>query len=316
MTDLVYDVVIIGAGPAGLTSAIYAARHGLKVSIIEKLIPGGQAALTSCIENYPGFTAPISGQELTEGMKKQVEHLGVEFIADEVISVSPEGDSKVYSLNVKGRGIPYLTNSIIVATGAVSRKLGIPGEERLTGRGVSYCATCDGPFFKNKYIAVIGGGNVAVEEAIYLTRFAESVTIIHRRDRLRAQDFLVRRAQENRKIKFVYNAIATLIHGEENVEKITVKDLKEDKEKDIMCDGVFIFIGLSPSSEFIKGLIDTDENGYIITDEDMHTSQEGIFAAGDVRKKTLRQIITACGDGAVAATSAFKYISHLKGNAY
>lgn len=304
-----YDLVIVGAGPAGLTSAIYGIRLGLKTAVIEKLIPGGQAVLTSTIENYPGFDEPVPGPELMEKMKRQAENLGAEFIDDEIISLSP-------GFRLSGKEKDYETSSIIVATGAANSKLGIPGEDEFIGRGVSYCATCDGPFFKNKEIAVIGGGNRAVEEAIYLTSFAKAVTIIHRRERLRAQEILVRRAEENRKIKFLLGRVATEIRGEKRVEKIKVKYLKDGKEEYLPCQGVFVFIGLSPNSDFIKNLASVDEHGYIITDEDMATSVEGIFAAGDVRKKNLRQIVTACGDGAVAAASSFKYISYLKGTAY
>ncbi len=309
MIDLKYDLVIVGAGPAGLTSAIYGVRAGLKTAVIEKLIPGGQAALTSTIENYPGFDEPVSGPELMERMKKQAENLGVEFISDEIISVSP-------GFRLRGKEKDYEASSVIAATGAASTKLGIPGEDEFIGRGVSYCATCDGPLFKNKEIAVIGGGDRAVEESIYLTGFAKAVTLIHRRDRLRAQDLLIRRAQENSKIKLLLGAVAVEINGRKTVEKIKVKHLKDGKEEYLPCQAVFIFIGLSPNSDFIKNLVSVDEHGYIVTDEDMAASVEGIFAAGDVRKKNLRQIVTACGDGATAAVSSFKYISYLKGTAY
>lgn len=311
MMDTANSLLIIGAGPAGLTAAIYASRAGLKTVIIEKLIPGGQAATTSVIENYPGFSEPVSGPELMERMRKQAENLGVEFITDEIMSC---GQGEAISLNGKEKS--YQASSVIIATGAANKKLGVPGEKEFTGRGVSYCATCDGPLFKNKDIAVIGGGNRAVEEAIYLTGFTKSVTIIHRRDRLRAQEVLVKRAKENPKIKFLLSSIITGITGRDGVEKIKVKDLKKEEEKYIPCEGVFIFAGISPNSEFIKDLISVDESGYIITDEEMAASAEGIFAAGDVRRKNLRQIVTACGDGAIAAMSAFKYISQKQGTAY
>jgi len=303
-----FNLIIIGAGPAGMASAIYAKRAGLKAAVIEKLIPGGQVALTSLVENYPGFES-ISGPELMEKMKKQAENLGVEFIDDEITSVSP-------GFKLTGLEKGYEASSIIIATGAAYKKLGVPGEEGLTGRGVSYCATCDAPLFKDKEIAVVGGGDMAVDEAIYLTQFAKVVTIVHRRERLRAQEFLGKRAKENPKIKFLFNSIVTEINGKDAVEKIKVKDLKKETEKYYPCDGVFIFVGLMPNSGFVKDLVSMDKNGYITTNEDMATSIDGIFAAGDVRKKGLRQIVTACGDGAIAAMASFKYISELKGTAY
>lgn len=316
-----FDLIIIGAGPAGLTAAIYARRAGLETAIIEKLIPGGQAALTALVENYPGFES-VSGPELMEKMKKQAENLKVKFISDEIISIrtlSSEGEGKgegVTGFKLTGSEAVYEALSIIIASGAAYKKLGVPGEEELTGRGVSYCATCDGPLFKNKEIVVVGGGDMAVDEAIYLTQFAKSVTIIHRRDRLRAQEFLANRAKENSKIKFLLNSILTEISGKETIEKIKVKDLKKETEKYYPCEGVFIFAGLLPNTGFIKDLVLRDKNGYIVTDENMSASAHGIFAAGDVRKKGLRQIVTACGDGAIAAMSSYKYTSLLKGTAY
>jgi thioredoxin reductase (NADPH) len=304
-----FDLIIIGAGPAGLTAGIYAGRAGLKTALIEKLIPGGQAVLTASIENYPGFSEPVSGPELMEKMRKQAEKLGVEFIADEVMSVSP-------GFKIKCREKNYEADCVIAATGAVNRKLGVPGEEEFTGRGVSYCATCDGPLFKNKEIAVVGGGDMAVEEGIYLTQFAAGVTVIHRRERLRTAGVLAERARKNKKIKLCMDTIVVKINGKEGIESVTVKDLKAGKEREISLRGIFIFIGLAPNSGFIKDLIAVDEHGYITTGEDMAASVKGIFAAGDVRKKNLRQIVTACGDGAIAAMSAFKYISRLRGTAY
>ena len=304
-------MIVLGAGPAGMTSAIYAQRSGLKVLVIEKLIPGGQVALTALVENYPGFES-ISGLELMEKMKKQAENLGVEFISDEIVSLKKMG--ALFKLT--GNEGVYEASSVIIATGAAYKKLGVPGEEELTGRGVSYCATCDGPLFKNKEIVVVGGGDMAVDEAIYLTQFGKVVTIVHRRERLRAQEFLGKRAKENPKIKILFNSILTEISGKDGVEKVKIKDLKKETEKYYPCEGVFIFVGLVPNTGFIKDLVSVDKNGYILTNEDMAASVDGIFAAGDVRKKNLRQIVTACGDGAIAAMSSYKYINHLKGTAY
>ncbi|MBL7170870.1 MAG: thioredoxin-disulfide reductase [Candidatus Omnitrophica bacterium] len=306
-----FDLIVLGAGPAGMTSAIYAQRSGLKVLVIEKLIPGGQVALTALVENYPGFES-ISGLELMEKMKKQAENLGVEFISDEIVSLKKMG--ALFKLT--GNEGVYEASSVIIATGAAYKKLGVPGEEELTGRGVSYCATCDGPLFKNKEIVVVGGGDMAVDEAIYLTQFGKVVTIVHRRERLRAQEFLGKRAKENPKIKILFNSILTEISGKDGVEKVKIKDLKKETEKYYPCEGVFIFVGLVPNTGFIKDLVSVDKNGYILTNEDMAASVDGIFAAGDVRKKNLRQIVTACGDGAIAAMSSYKYINHLKGTAY
>ncbi len=306
-----HDLIIIGAGPAGMTGAIYAKRSGLNVLVIERLIPGGQVVLTALVENYPGFGS-ISGPELMEKMKKQVENLGVEFISDEIVSLKKMGTN----FSIHGKAKIYEAASVIIAAGAAYKKLGVPGEKEWTGRGVSYCATCDAPFFKNKDIVVVGGGDMAVDEAIYLTQFAKVVTIVHRRERLRAQEFLCKRAKENPKINFFFNTIVTEISGKDGVEKVKVKDLKKETEKYYPCEGVFIFVGLVPNTGFIKDLVSVDKNGYILTNENMAASVDGIFAAGDVRKKNLRQIVTACGDGAIAAMSSYKYISHLKGTAY
>lgn len=303
-----HDVAIIGAGPAGLSAAIYAGRAGLKVSLLEKLVPGGQAATTSFIENYPGFSEPISGPELMERMKAQAEKLEVEFIDDEITNILSEVASLPWGLKLNGLEGDYEAKAVIIATGATSKKLGIPGEEKFIGRGVSYCATCDGPLFKGKEIVVVGGGDRAIEEGLYLSLFAKSVTVVHRRDKLRAQEVLARRARANEKMNFLLDTVVTEIDGNRSVEEIKVKNLKEGREKDFSCQGVFIFVGLLPNTGFIKNLILLDEGGYIITNEEMATSREGIFAAGDVRKKTLRQIVTACGDGAIAAMSAFRYI--------
>ena len=300
------DLAIIGAGPAGLSAAIYAGRAGLKVSLLEKLVPGGQAATTSFIENYPGFSEAISGPELMERMKEQVEKLGLTSLSDEITSITS-------GFKLNGREGVYEAKAVIIATGATSKKLGIPGEEKFIGRGVSYCATCDGPLFKGKEIVVVGGGDRAIEEGLYLSNFARSVTVVHRRDKLRAQEVLARRARANEKMKFLLDTVVIEIDGNKSVEEIKVKSLKEGREKDFSCQGVFIFVGLSPNTGFIKNLISLDEGGYIITNEEMASSREGIFAAGDVRKKTLRQIVTACGDGAISAMSAFRYISEAKG---
>lgn len=298
-----YDLIIIGAGPAGLTAALYAGRSRLNTLLIEKMTVGGRILMSESIENYPGFPGGILTQELITRMESQVNELNIKIQSDEVLELD--------SLNKKiktSSGI-YESSAIIIASGAKPRKLNIPGEKELTGRGVSYCATCDGPLFRDKKVVIVGGGNAVAEEAIYLVRFANSVTVIHRRADLRASAILQERMQENKKINFILNSIVTQIKGTKKTEAITIKDLLSQKEADFNCDGVFIYIGYEPETEFLKGKLNIDESGFIITDENMNTSAQGIFACGDCRKKSLYQVINACGDAAVAADSAYKFIA-------
>ena len=311
-----YDVIIIGGGPAGLTAALYTSRAGLKTFLIESYCIPSQAITADCIENYPGFPEGIGGFELVEGFKKQAKRFGVEFSAGEVNKISEYKREHHREWSVVYEDKSYTAASLIIATGAVYKKLDVPGEERLRGKGVSYCATCDGALYKDKDIVVIGGGNSAVEEALFLTRFGKSVTLVHRRDRLRAVKVLQERAFANKKIRFVWNSVVTEISGENKVRAIKVENIKTGKEESIPCDGVFIFVGNVPNTEFIKPLVRLDENGYIITDENMRTSSDGIFACGDCRKKILRQIVTACGDGAIAGFSSQQYVEETKGEAY
>jgi thioredoxin reductase (NADPH) len=307
-----YDIAIIGGGPAGLTAAIYNARAGLKTAIFEKLAIGGQIFLTSDIENYPGFEK-ISGPDLINNIEKQAKNFGAEFIFDEIVKINQIDKSfKLLSASEK----VYSARAIIIATGAKYRDLNIPGENKFKGKGISNCATCDGAFYKNMDVAVIGGGDTAVGEAIFLTRFANKVYLIHRRDKLRATYIIQKSAFENPKIEFVLNSVAEEILGDKNVEGIKIKNLKTGENKILNVKGVFVFIGLNPNTDFLKGFIELDENGYIITDSSMKTSKEGIFACGDCIKKDLRQAITACGDGAVAAFSAQHYVEKLKGIEY
>ena len=301
-----YDAVIIGAGPAGLTAGLYLARACVKVILLEKFQPGGQALLTDKIENYPGFPEPVAGPELMERMKKQAETFGLKIMDQEVTEVTRAGPAYL----IKSTQSEYLSKAVLIATGAISRKLGVQGEERLTGRGVSYCATCDGPFFRGKEILVVGGGDRAIEEALFLTRFADKVNIIHRRGRLRAAKILQERAEKSPKINFILESVVTEILGEEKVEKVAAKNVKTGENFKIPSQGVFIFVGTEPHTSFLKGSIPLDEKGFIITDEFMQTSLPGIFACGDCRKKILRQVVTACSDGAVAAASAQTYIEH------
>jgi thioredoxin reductase (NADPH) len=300
-----YDLIIVGGGPAGLTAALYSGRSRLDTLLVEKMAIGGRILTSETIENYPGFPGGILTLELMNRMEAQVKELGVKFIGDEVLNL----DCINKTVETSG-GESYQGRSIIIACGAKSRKLNVPGEEKFTGRGVSYCATCDAPFFKGKKVVIVGGGNTVAEEAVYLSRFADSVHVIHRRQDLRASQILQERMQQNKKINFILNCIVTRISGAEKVNAVTIKDLESGKESEFNCDGVFVYIGYEPETAFLKGKLHTDESGFIVTDENMATSIEGIFACGDCRKKGLYQVINACGDGAVAADSAYKFIAN------
>jgi len=313
---MTYDVVIIGGGPAGLTSAIYAGRDRLKTILIESFTVPGQAVVTSDIENYPGLPGAVSGFDLIEKFKKQAKEFGAEFKTDDVKSIKEcvENGKKAYIVKLLDGFVKAF--SVIIASGARPKKLGIPGEEKFRGKGVSYCAVCDAAFFKNKNITVIGGGNTAVEEALFLTKFASSVTQIHRRERLRATKILQEKAFANKKIKFIWNSSLKEIAGGGKTERVVIKNTKTGKETTLATEGVFVFVGYAPNTEFIKDFLNFDKNGYIITDGEMKTSREGVFACGDVRKKSLRQVVTAAGDGATAAYSARLYIEELEGTSY
>ena len=298
-----YDTIIIGAGPAGMTAALYAARSNLKVALIEGGLPGGQMNNTSDIENYPGY-ANISGPELAEKMFEPLENLGVEHLYGFVEAVEDHGDVKKVITDDE----EFETRTVIVATGSKHRLLGVPGEEELNSRGVSYCAVCDGAFFRDQDLLVVGGGDSAVEEAIFLTRFAKSVTIIHRRDELRAQKVLQDRAFANEKIKFIWDSVVKEIKGENRVESVEIENVKTGQVTEQAFGGVFIYVGLDPVSDFVQELQIRDQAGWIVTDDHMKTSVAGVFAVGDVRQKDLRQVTTAVGDGAIAGQEAYKYI--------
>jgi thioredoxin reductase (NADPH) len=301
------DLIIIGGGPAGLTAALYALRSRLNVLLIEKMVLGGTASTAFFIENYPGFPDGVSGMELMEKLQKQVKNLGLNIVWGHALKITRVG--KLFEVNVDEKS--FTTKTIIFATGSDAAKLGIPGEEKFRGRGVSYCAACDGSFYKEKNIMVIGGGNAAIEEALFLTRFAAKISIVHRRDELRADKILVERAQASSKIYFFWHSVAEEISGREKVTEVTLKDLVTDKKIKVPVDGIFIYIGSKPNSEGIKDLVKTDKNGFVLTDENMQTSVPGIFAAGDIRVKPLRQVVTAAADGAIAADAARKYIEEL-----
>ena len=301
-----YDVVIIGGGPAGLTAGLYTSRARLKSLLIEKGLPGGLVTTTEWVENYPGFEEGIMGVELAQKMEKQAVRFGLEIIQGTVNSIVLNNNIKEIILEDNQQ---YEAKGIILATGAHPRPLKIEGEDQFRGRGVSYCATCDGAFYREKRIAVVGGGDSAVQEAIFLTKFAEVVYVIHRRDALRAEKILQERATSNPKIKFVWNSVADEIDGNDaGVSVIHIKNVKTGEKSALDVQGVFIYIGYNPNTEFLKGLVALNENNYIITDENMSAAVPGIFAAGDVRNKPLKQIATAVGDGATAAMAAEKYI--------
>jgi len=300
-----YDTIIIGAGPAGMTAALYAARSNLKVALLERGIPGGQMNNTADIENYPGY-ANISGPELAEKMFEPLENLGVEHLFGLVEKIEDRGDFK----EIITEDERFEAKTVIIASGANHRHLGVPGEEDYNSRGVSYCAVCDGAFFRDEDLLVVGGGDSAVEEAIFLTRFAKSVTIVHRRDELRAQKVLQDRAFANEKIRFVWDSVVESIHGDERkLTGVTFKNVKTGEISQAEFGGIFIYVGLDPVSEFAADLGITDEAGWILTDHQMKTSVAGIYAVGDVRQKDLRQITTAVGDGAIASQEAYKYLT-------
>ena len=292
-----YDLIILGAGPAGLSAGIYAARGGLKVAVMDKMSFGGQLALTSEIENYPGFDN-ITGFELALKMLKHAEKFGVELINDEIVSVDLE--KKL----IKTSGTAYETKAIIIALGASPRLLGNPREQELTGSGVSYCATCDGAFFRNKSVAVIGGGNTAIEDALYLSRFCTKVYLVHRREGFRATKYELDKVRKTENVELVINSVVDEILGKFNVEGVVVKD-KEGNKRTLDVQGIFVAIGRNPNTSMLKGLELTD-SGYIKVDSEMRTNIKHVYAAGDIIDKNLRQVVTACSDGAIAAETAVK----------
>jgi thioredoxin reductase (NADPH) len=299
-----YEVIIIGGGPAGLTAGLYTSRSRLRTLLIETGLFGGQITTTELIENYPGFPQGINGAELSQMMEEQAKRFGLETVNQEVLEVRLEEDWKV----VRTHESDYYSEALIISSGTEYRKLGIPGEDAFIGKGVSFCATCDGAFFKDSRIVVVGGGDSAITEALFLTKFSKEVTIIHRRDALRATKIYQERAFANPKIKFLWNSVIQEIRGDKMVQSILVKNVKTNEVKEFQTDGVFLFVGISPRTQFLKGLVQMDEGGYILTNENGETSGKGIFAAGDCRKKLLRQVTTAVGDGATAAFAAEKYL--------
>ncbi|HIS27959.1 MAG TPA: thioredoxin-disulfide reductase [Candidatus Avamphibacillus intestinigallinarum] len=306
--DQILDVIIVGAGPAGMTAAVYASRANLDTMMIEKGIPGGQMANTEDVENYPGYEH-ILGPDLSNKMFEHAKKFGAKYQYGDIKEVIDHGDYKTVIAGSK----EFKTRALIITTGAEYKKMGIPGEEDLTGRGVSYCAVCDGAFFRDKELVVVGGGDSAVEEGIYLTKFAKKVTIIHRRDELRAQKIIQDRAFDNDKIEFIWDTVVEEINGEDGkVSSVSLLNRKTNEKSEFNTDGVFIYIGMIPLSEPFKSLGITNEEGYIPTNANMETNVPGVYAAGDIREKELRQIVTATGDGSIAAETAQKYLEELK----
>lgn len=306
--ERLYDMIIIGGGAAGLSAAQYAGRSNLKTLVIEEKNEGGQAALIGSLENYPGFAEPISGYDFSSNMKKQAMNFGAEFTYGKVTGLGRRESNFIVPLETgEGEPVTYEARTVVLATGADHRKLGVPGEAEFYGRGVSYCATCDGPFFKNRHIVVVGGGDAACDEAGFLAHLTERVTMIHRRDRFRAQKALVERTLKNPHISAIFNSVVREIKGTEGpagkVSSVVIENATTGEREEIACDAVFVFIGMDPRTE-LASLAKTDESGYIVTDERMQTSIRGLFAAGDIRAKPFRQVVTACADGAIAAHSA------------
>ena len=302
------NLLIIGSGPAGLSAAIYAARAELKPLILTGITLHGQVAITDVVENYPGFPEGIGGSELGQLFQTQAERFGTEIVMDQVTSTDLH--KQPYTIETYGKIIK--TKSLIISTGADHRKLGIPGEQSLTGRGVSYCGTCDGWFFKDKDIVVVGGGDSALEEGLFLTRFANSVTIIHRRDELRAGAILQKRAFNNPKIKFIWDSVVMEILGEESVEAVNLRNVKTGEEFIQQTEGVFIFIGHTPNSELFSDFLEVDNKGYLVVNKNMETNLPGVFAAGEVADPDFRQVVTSAGMGAAAAIQATRYLESLE----
>ncbi len=305
-----YDVIIVGGGPAGLSAAIYAARGNLSTGVFEKSLIGGQINVTYEVENYPGIPEVLSGFELSDRIKQQADKFGPEFVDEEIIKIdfeTKDGYKKVYTEDDE-----YLAKAIIIASGAQPRYLNCPGEKEYTGKGVSYCATCDGALYRDKVVAVIGGGDSAVEEGMFLTKFAKKVYVVHRRDELRAVKSIQDRAFKNEKMEFIWDSVVEEVQGDNFVTSIKLKNRKTDEISDLAVDGIFIYVGILPNNQLLQDSINLDQSGFVITNEIMETNIKGVYAVGDLRNTPLRQVITACSDGAIAAFYAEKYISEME----
>ena len=309
-TDILWDIIVIGAGPGGLTAGIYAGRSRLKVLILERLSPGGQIAISHRVDNYPGFPEGVSGAELSNKIQSQAARFGAKIVIEEAVKITR--DNRQFIVETANHK-KYKTKAIIISTGADPVKLPVPEEEKFRGRGISYCATCDAAFFKNRTVAVVGGGDTAITDAIYLTKFASTVIVVHRRKELRATKALQEEAFANPKIKFQWDSVPLHIIGEENVEGLEIKNVKTNEKKVLRVQGVFAAVGVLPNSDIVKGIVELDEKGFIKTNQKKETSVPGIYAVGDVRNTPLRQVVTASGDGAIAEFSAENYIKSLEG---
>ncbi|UMZ72750.1 thioredoxin-disulfide reductase [Natranaerofaba carboxydovora] len=293
-----YDMIIIGGGPGGLVAALYGARARMNVLLIEKMAPGGQLINTQHVDNYPGFPEGTTGPDLAKKLDEQAKKFGAHLKMGTVKDLNLSGNLKEVMLE---SGENYTAKGIVVATGASPRELKVPGEQVFTGRGVSYCATCDGAFFKDKEVVVVGGGDSALEEALFLTRFAKKVTLVHRRDQLRGVKYLQEKVFSNEQIEVKLDTVIKEIKGNALVENVLLENVKTQEQQELSCNGVFIYVGVNPNTEFLEGKVNLDDNGYILTDEEMRTNVNGVYAVGDVRQKTLRQVVTAMSDGATAA---------------
>lgn len=307
MSDIL-DVIIIGGGGSGLTAALYTSRANLSTVLFEKLTPGGQIAVTNEVENYPGFPEGVIGPEIAMKMEEQAKKYGTQVVYEEVKSLKKNGDI----FEIASASKVYKSKTIILSSGASFRMLGVPKEKELTGRGVSYCATCDGAFFKGKELVVVGGGDSALQEGIFLTKFATKVTVVHRRDKLRASPILQDRAKENSKISFVWDTVVEEIRGDKKVEGVVLKNLKTNQTQEFKTDGVFIFVGHDPNTQFLKGFVDLDAQNYVkaSADNSYKTSVAGVFAAGEVRAGAVKQLVAACGEGCAAALAAQHYLEN------
>ena len=317
LPEQVQDVVIVGGGPGGLTAGLYASRAGLKTLLIEGATSVSQITVTDIIENYPGMPDGINGFELVERFRKQAAAFGVQFTSADVTGVEKASWGAVEGWRIAAGDKIFEALAIVVSTGAHWRLLGVPGEEGFIGRGVSFCATCDGPFYRGKEVIVVGGGNTAIQEALFLTTFASKVTVVHRRNRLRADAVLQKRAMDSGRIEFAWESVVEEVLGKDFVEGVRIRDVKfPEKKRIVPAEGVFIFIGLIPNTDILRGVAGLSDAGYVVVDREMRSSAKGIFACGDCIEKTLRQVVTACGDGATAAYSAQLYVEALKGESY